>query len=172
MKKITTLLAEIAREHNADLVKEHLRDLRLNGRKRSKQLNYRLSTFPYRRFIENIDYKFYERGLSVVGVDAKNTSTTCPICGYISKKNRLDKEVFEYKRCGFKFNAQYVACLNLFSHSDDGKISIRSGRLVIIARNPCPVVCGDVAPNEPLSHMRWLREKPVQVSKVLIVSKR
>jgi len=47
LKRITTLLAEIAREHNADLVRENLKDLRLNGRKKSKQLNYRLSTFSY-----------------------------------------------------------------------------------------------------------------------------
>jgi len=30
------------------------------------------------------------------------------------------------------------------------------------------VVCGDVAPNEPPNYMKWLREKPVQVT---IVSK-
>ena len=60
VKKITTLLAEIAREYNAGLVRESLKDLRLNSRKRSKQLNYRLSTFSYRRFIEYVDYKFYE----------------------------------------------------------------------------------------------------------------
>jgi IS605 OrfB family transposase len=71
------LLAEIAREHNADLVRENLRDLKLNSKKRSKQLNYRLSTLPYRRFIEYADYKFHERGLSVVVVDAKRTSITC-----------------------------------------------------------------------------------------------
>ena len=35
-KKITTLLAEIAREHNADLVRENLKDLKLSGEKRSK----------------------------------------------------------------------------------------------------------------------------------------
>jgi len=58
LKKITTLLAEIAREHNADLVRENLKDLRFDGKKRSKQLNYRLSTFPYCRFIEYLDYKF------------------------------------------------------------------------------------------------------------------
>ena len=36
LKKITTLLAEIAREYNADLVREDLKDLNLNGRRKSK----------------------------------------------------------------------------------------------------------------------------------------
>ena len=37
------MLAEIAREHNAELVRERLKDLKNNNKKRSKQLNYRLS---------------------------------------------------------------------------------------------------------------------------------
>ncbi|RLE86455.1 MAG: hypothetical protein DRN04_19480 [Thermoprotei archaeon] len=172
LKKITTLLAEIAREYNADLVRENLRDLRLNGRKKSKQLNYRLSTFPYRRFIEYIDYKFYERGLSVIEVDAKKSSITCPVCGYVDKRNRIDKETFRCRRCSFKFNAQYVACLNLFSRSNDGTVTIRSGRIYLISRKTAQVVAVNVAPNEPPNQMRWLREKPVQVSKILIVTKR
>ena len=168
VKKITTLLAEIAREYDADLVRENLKDLRLNSKKRSKQLNYRLSTFPYRRFIEYIDYKFNERSLNVLEIDAKKTSITCPVCGYIDKRNRLDKERFKCRKCGFTFNAQYVACFNLFSRSNDGKVAIRSGRLYLITRKTGPVVPVNVAPDEPLNHMRRLREKPMQVS---IVSK-
>jgi len=171
LKKITTLLAETAKEYEADLIRENLKDLRLNGRKKSKQLNYRLSTFPYRRFIEYIDYKFYERGLSVLEVNARKTSITCPICGYMDKRNRVDKETFRCRRCGFTFNAQYVACLNLFSRSNDGKVAIRSGRICLIHRNLHLVVCGDVASNEPPSQMRWLREKPVQIPEILIISK-
>ncbi|MCD6487924.1 MAG: transposase [Desulfurococcales archaeon] len=161
LKKITLLLAEIARENNADLVRESLKDLRLNSKKRSKQLNYRLSTFPYRKFIEYLNYKFSERGLSVLEVDAKRTSITCPICGYVDKKNRLDKETFKCRRCGFTFNAQYVACLNLFSRSDDSKVAIRGGRLILISRKTASVVAVNVALDEPPNHMRWLRGKPV-----------
>ena len=185
LKKITTLLAEIAEEHNADLVRENLKNLRLNSRKRSKQLNYRLSTFPYRKFIEYIDYKFYERGLTVLGVDAKGTSITCPVCGYVDRRNRIGKETFRCRKCGFSFNAQYVACLNLFSRSNDGIVAIRgysvdknfkdnlvitttgtgnhirSGRLFLITRKTAQVVAVNVAPDEPPTEMRWLREKPV-----------
>ncbi len=171
LKKITTLLAEIARQYNADLVRENLKDLKLGGRKKSKQLNYRLSTFPYHRFITYIDYKFYERGLNVSEVDAKKTSITCPVCGYTDKKNRIDKETFKCRRCGFTFNAQYVACLNLFSRLDDDMVAIRGGRLYLIHRKAGPVVPADVAPNEPPTEMRWLRGKPVQVPIVYEISK-
>ena len=154
LKKITTLLAEIAREHNADLVRENLKDLKLNGKKRSKQLNYRLSTFPYRRFIEYLNYKLCERSLSILEVDAKKSSITCPICGYVDKRNRIDRETFRCRRCGFTFNAQYVACLNLFSRSNDGKVAIRSGRLILTSRKAAQVVAVDVAPDEPPNQMK------------------
>jgi len=170
LKKITTLLAEIGRENNADLVRENLKDLKLNGRKKSKQLNYRLSTFSYRKFIEYIDYKFYEQGLSVLEADAKKTSITCPVCGYVDKRNRVSKDVFKCRKCGFTFNVQYVACLNLFTRSNDGTVAIRSGRLILTARKTAQVVAVNVAPNEPPTKMRWLREKPVLppiISKVL-----
>ena len=172
LKKMTTLLAEIAKEHNADLVRENLKDLRLNSRKRSKQLNYRLSTFPYRRFIEYLNYKFNERGLNVLEADAKKSSITCPICGYEDKRNRIDKERFRCRRRGFSFNVQYVACLNLFSRSNDGRVVIRSGRILLITRKTAQVVAVNVAPYEPPNQMRWLREKPVQVTKILVITKR
>ena len=163
LKKITTLLAEIARKHDADLIRENLKDLRLNSKKKSKQLNYRLFTFPYRRFIKYIDYKFNERGLSVSEVDAKGTSITCPICGYVDKQNRVNKAAFKCRKSGFTFNAQYVACLNLFSRSNDGSVAIRGGRLILITRKTAQVVAVNVAPDEPLNQMKWLREKPVRV---------
>ena len=107
--------------------------MKLDSRKKSKQLNYRLSTFPYHRFIENIDYKFNELELGVLEVDARKTFITCPICGYVDKRKRISKEVFRCGRCGFTFNAQYTACLNIFSRLDDSEITIRSGRMYLIS---------------------------------------
>ena len=172
LKKITTLLAEIARKHNTDLVRENLKDLKLNGKRRSKQLNYRLSTFPYRKFISYIDQKFYERRLIVIKVDARKTSVTCPLCGHVNKRNRVNKETFKCRKCGFTFNAQYVACLNLFSRFNDGKVAIRSGKLVLTTRKAGSVVPVNVAPNEAPSIHEVLREKPVQVSQIPIIPKR
>jgi len=110
--------------------------------------------------------------LNVLEANAKKSSITCPICGYVDKKNRINKEGFRCRRCGFTFNAQYVACLNLFSRSNDGKVAIRSGRLFLITHKTAHVVAVDVAPDEPPNQMRWLREKPVQVTKILVVTKR
>ncbi len=45
--------------------------------------------------------------------------------------------------------------------SNDGMVAIRSGKLILITRKADPVVSVNVAPDEPPSRMRWLREKPV-----------
>ena len=49
-------------------------------------------------------------------------------------------------------------------------VAIRSGRLVLITCKTAQVVAVNVAPNEPPMEMRWLREKPVQVSKILKIT--
>ncbi|RLE97997.1 MAG: hypothetical protein DRJ57_03985 [Thermoprotei archaeon] len=168
LKKVAALLADIARRHSADLVREDLRDLNLNGKRGSRQLNYRLATFPYRKLALYIDYKFWERGLEVHEVDARRTSITCPVCNYADKRNRVNREMFRCKRCGFTFNAQYVACLNLFSRSNDGMVAIRGGRLVLISRKAAQVVAVDVAPHDAPTPDEVLRGKPARIP---IVSK-
>ncbi|MEM3194427.1 MAG: zinc ribbon domain-containing protein, partial [Candidatus Bathyarchaeia archaeon] len=119
VKKVTTALAEIARACGADLVREKLKNMKLNSRKGSRKLNHRLQTLPYRKIIFNLDYKAYERGLNIVEVDAKRTSITCPFCGCIDKRNRVSNK-FKCTRCKFKLNSHYIACLNLFSRLNDG----------------------------------------------------
>jgi transposase len=84
----------------------------------------------------------------------------------------VDKKTFKCMRCGFTFNAQYVACLNLFSRSNDGLVATRSRRLYLAPRKAGLVVPVDVAPNEQLSNMKWLREKPAQISKIPLGTKR
>ncbi|MEM4959410.1 MAG: zinc ribbon domain-containing protein, partial [Nanopusillaceae archaeon] len=159
VKKVTTVLAEIARMHKADIVRENLRDMKMNGRKGSRKLNYRLQTLPYRKIIFNLEYKAYERGLNVVKVDAKKTSITCPSCRYVDKENR-NGDRFECKKCGFEFNSHYVACLNLFSRLNDGKVTIRGGR-IHLSLEAGSVVPADVAPDDPANNEQVLREKPV-----------
>ncbi len=160
IKKITTLLAEIAKKFEADLVRENLKNLKENGRKISKDLNYRLNTFPYYKFIQNLDYKFYERVLEVHHVNPSKTSISCPMCGYASKKNRIDTRTFKCKKCGFEFDAQFNACLNLLIRLDDGN----KPREILNVLRWVPSVVGTTAPREALIEIDdVLREKPVHV---------
>jgi len=63
--------------------------------------------------------------LALPSEDRYLNSIMCPICGYVDKKSRINKEMFKCGRCGFTFNAQYAACLNLFSCSDESKVTVR-----------------------------------------------
>ncbi|MEM2007159.1 MAG: IS200/IS605 family accessory protein TnpB-related protein [Sulfolobales archaeon] len=60
VKNVTTTLAEIARACGVDLVRENLKNMKINGRKGSRKLSHRLQTLPYRKTIFNLDYKAYE----------------------------------------------------------------------------------------------------------------
>ncbi|MEM1939551.1 MAG: IS200/IS605 family accessory protein TnpB-related protein [Acidilobaceae archaeon] len=129
VKKVTATLVETARVYSADIVRENLRDMKMNSKKVSRKMNYRLQTFPYRKIISNIDYKACERGSNVIEADAKRSLITCSPCRSVDKRNRVDSK-YKCKKRGFSLNLHYVACLNLFSHLNDGEIAIRGGRNV------------------------------------------
>ena len=145
IRKIIARLVRIAEKFRADLVREDLRDLRSGKKTRSRQLNHRLSTLPYKKFTAFLDYKSHEHGLKARRVDPRRTSITCPLCSHASKRNRISKEEFVCENCGFRFNAQYVACLNMFSRLNDGRIASRGERIVLISRKADPVVPVNVA---------------------------
>jgi transposase len=46
-------------------------------------------------------------------VDPRNTSRTCPACGYIDKANRVSQSVFSCVVCGFSGLADFIAALNI-----------------------------------------------------------
>jgi putative transposase len=167
IKKISSLITDLCVEFNADLVVENLKYLK-NSKRRNKELNYRLQTLPYRRLLSNLEHKANEKEINVIKVNPHSSSTTCPLCGFKSKKNRLNVSTFRCVKCGFEFDAQFVACLNLLSRADDSRLAIRHGRFFI--HKAGFVVPVDVAPDVPLMRMKWLREKPVLiVSKISVV---
>jgi len=167
IKKISSLITDLCVEFNADLVVENLKYLK-NSKRRNKELNYRLQTLPYRKLLSNLEHKANEKEINVIKVNPNSSSITCPLCGFKSKKNRLNVSTFRCVKCGFEFDAQFVACLNLLSRADDSRLAIRHGRLFI--HKAGLVVPVDVAPDVPPMWMRWLREKPVLVvSKILLV---
>ena len=82
------------------------------------------------------------------------------------KRNRIGKEEFMCERFGFKFNAQYVACLNVFSHLDDGEITIRGRRITPTPRKVVLVVAVNIVSHGALIRMRRERGKPAPVAQI------
>ncbi|MEM2208435.1 MAG: zinc ribbon domain-containing protein [Sulfolobales archaeon] len=85
--------------------------------------------------------------MNIVEIDAKRTSITCPSCGCVDKRNRMGSK-FKCARCGFELNSHYVACLDLFSRLNDGRVAIRDGR-IYLSLKAGSVVPADVAPDDP-----------------------
>lgn len=61
-----------------------------------------------------IEYKAKKAGHSVIAVDPRYTSQTCPKCGMVRKANR-DKRLHEYQcsNCGYRSNDDRVAAMNI-----------------------------------------------------------
>lgn len=54
----------------------------------------------------------FDKPVFVRLLNPKNTSITCPSCGYVDKENRNGRK-FECKHCGYKDDSDHVGCLNL-----------------------------------------------------------
>jgi putative transposase len=86
-----------------DLEKDEL----VSKRKTSKSRRKRNARTPW----INIQKKISERAI-VVKVFPKNTSRTCPRCGYVVK-TRVGR-VFKCPRCGFELDRQKLASINIY----------------------------------------------------------
>jgi IS605 OrfB family transposase len=94
------------------VVMEKLTGIR-NRAKHRKSQNGDFHSWAFRRLQFFIEYKALERGIPVVYVNPRNTSKTCPRCGYADGANRRTRSLFRCIRCGFQHNADYVGSLNL-----------------------------------------------------------
>ncbi|MEM2826737.1 MAG: hypothetical protein QXL30_05710, partial [Sulfolobales archaeon] len=73
---------------------------------------------------------------------------------------------FKCARCGFELNSHYVACLDLFSRLNDGRVAIRDGR-IYLSLKAGSVVPVNVAPDDPAIGERALRGKPALIVSML-----
>ncbi|HLO17552.1 MAG TPA: transposase [Anaerolineales bacterium] len=85
-----------------------LRKVKVRRSQRNKHSNW--SFYQLRQFIH---YKAERAGVRVMLVDPRNTSRTCPECGYVDKANRLSQSLFSCVSCGFSAPADTVAAVNI-----------------------------------------------------------
>ena len=96
--------------------------------------------FEFRRQLE---YKQAWLGGEVLAVPPRNTSQTCPACGYVSAENRQTQARFACLECGYENNADLVGAIN---------ISERGHRLL---------ACGELAQSG-----RSVKQEPTEVSQL------
>ncbi|TCP94645.1 putative transposase [Cricetibacter osteomyelitidis] len=76
-------------------------------------LNRSILDQSWYEFRRQLEYKSAWLGGYLILVNPKNTSRTCPCCGYTDKENRQTQANFECVECGYQNNADVVGAMNV-----------------------------------------------------------
>ncbi|MDX2732909.1 transposase [Streptomyces sp. PA03-2a] len=68
-------------------------------------------------FLAILANKAESAGRTVIAVDPRNTSRTCPSCGHTAKESRATQAKFECVRCRFAANADHVGATNVLNRA-------------------------------------------------------
>ncbi|MEM2633798.1 MAG: zinc ribbon domain-containing protein [Nitrososphaerota archaeon] len=90
-------------------------DLSNNFQNKSKELNFKIRRWFYRKILNYLINSANWNRISTIYVDPQNTSKTCPKCNneLEKDKNFNDLHHFECKNCGFKDDRDYIAVTNI-----------------------------------------------------------
>jgi putative transposase len=100
------------------LALEDLSGIRERAGTVSRQMRWLLGNWSFYQLAQFICYKAEMVGLRVVFVDPRNTSRTCPECGYCDKANRKSQSCFRCLECGFEANADFVGSRNIGARAE------------------------------------------------------
>ncbi|MFG3047645.1 RNA-guided endonuclease InsQ/TnpB family protein [Streptomyces sp. NPDC048241] len=68
-------------------------------------------------FLTILAHKAESAGRTVIAVDPRNTSRSCPGCGHVAKENRVTQARFTCAACHFTAHADHVGALNILSRA-------------------------------------------------------
>ncbi|WP_282695795.1 transposase [Streptomyces sp. CC208A] len=88
-----------------------------NGAAAKAGLNRSILDAGWGVFLTILTNKAESAGRTVVAVDPRNTSRTCPSCGHTAKENRATQAKFECTACGFAANADHVGATNVLNRA-------------------------------------------------------
>jgi IS605 OrfB family transposase len=94
------------------IVMEDLNGIRSNFKK-SKRLNRRFHSLPFRKLQTIIEYKALLEGIEVKYLtkkETRNTSKTCHRCGHVAQ---VKGRVFKCPKCGMEYDRDLNACINI-----------------------------------------------------------
>jgi IS605 OrfB family transposase len=92
---------------------EDLMGIRENFHK-SKKLNRRFHSLPFRKLQKITEYKALLAGINVIYLEkklVKNTSKTCHRCGHVVRS--LRGRIFKCPKCGMEYDRDLNSCINI-----------------------------------------------------------
>ena len=120
---ISKMLVEKAKDTQRGIALENLKGIREGTVVRHKQRG-KHSNWSFNQLQKYISYKAKLAGISVIFVDPRNTSRTCPNCGCVDKANRTTQSRFSCVSCGFSGLADTVAAVNIAARA---KVNLPNG---------------------------------------------
>lgn len=109
---ISKIVVAVAQGTERGIAMEDLKGIRDRVTVRKRQ-RARHSNWAFAQLQAFVSYKAQAAGVSVVLVDPRNTSRTCPECGCVDKRNRSSQADFRCIECGFAGPADAVAARNV-----------------------------------------------------------
>lgn len=110
---IANQIVEYAKQFSEPvIVMEELKGIRKNFKK-SKNLNRRFHSLPFRRLQAIVEYKAILNGVNVIYLPkklVKNTSRTCHRCGHAAQKVKRE---FGCPNCEMEYDRDLNACINI-----------------------------------------------------------
>jgi len=150
VRKEAKRIVDFAIAHGMDtIVIEDLNNLNKKSRKLKKPWRERLIYMAYRKLLWWIEWEAKKHGLTVVKVNPRGTSTTCPYC-YIKMVN-VGYRRFKCPICGFRADRDTIAVLNL--------ISRYISKMGAVLTRPAAPQMKDVSPNrcgEPMNPLKGI----------------
>ena len=110
-KRTAKRIVEEARERQCAIAVEDLTGLREAIRELPKEHKTKMMLLAYRRLLWWIKWQAVKRGVVVVEVDPRGTSTMCPKCG--GKMEEMGHRRMKCTVCGFEAGRDVVAVLNI-----------------------------------------------------------
>jgi len=116
-KKTAKRIVEEARERQCAIAVEDLTGLKEAIRELPKEHRTKLMLLTYRRLLWWIKWQAMKRGVLVIEVDPRGTSTTCPKCG--RKMEEVGHRHMKCPVCNFEAGRDVVAILNIERRARD-----------------------------------------------------
>jgi len=115
--EISKQIVSLAYQYNSLILIGNLKGIRKSTR--GKRFNRIVSSMPYYKLTNYIEYKANWKGIKVIKTDEKKTSKTCSKCGYENKGNRRNQGLFKCKRCEYQVNADFNGAKNIKNRFED-----------------------------------------------------
>jgi len=92
-----------------------------------KTHRYERLSWAFHQLRQFLTYKCEASGVSLIVIDPRNTSRTCPACGHCAKENRRSQNEFLCKQCDFQANADLVGASNIRRKGLEARAELSDG---------------------------------------------